>query len=188
MGGILGITGTPGTGKKTVSPAVARDLGVGCISLNAIAAEHGLRPSRAREIAVDPRKMQKWVAEDVTSPAVVYGHLFPYVVPAGAVSRVVVLRCDPRVLKARLRGRGYPSAKVAENVEAELIGVVSADAYGRFGERRTSEADTTSSTPERTATNVASALRSSGGVGDRIDWTLAYDSGAKLRSLLSVEG
>ena len=185
MGGIFGITGTPGTGKKTVASAVAKELGAGCTGLNEIALKHGLRGSPAGEIPVDPRDMRRWVARDVRAPAVVHGHLLPYVVPPRAVRRVVVLRCEPGVLKARLRARGYPRTKVAENVEAELIGVVSADAYDAFGAGKTSEVDTTSSTPEEAAASVASALRGSVLPSKRFDWTLGYDS-AKLVSLLSA--
>ena len=185
MGGIFGITGTPGTGKKTVAPAVAKELKAGCTGLNEIALKHGLRSSPAGEVMVDPREMRRWVARDVRAPAVVHGHLLPYAVPPRAVQRVVVLRCEPRVLKARLMARGYPRTKVTENVEAELIGVVSADAYDAFGAGKTSEVDTSSTTPAEAAAAVASALLGRVHPRGRIDWTLGYDS-AKLVSRLSA--
>ena len=185
MGGILGITGTPGTGKKTIAPVVARYLHTSCSSLDDIARGHRLL---RRGGEVDTREMQRWVPRDVTPPALVYGHLLPYVVPPGVLDRVVVLRCEPNVLKRRLVRRGYPPGKVAENVEAELIGVVSADAYDRCGPAKTSEVDTSISPPKETALDVAELLRGPRNPPPRIDWTLGYDSAEKLSSLLSGGG
>ena len=185
MGGILGITGTPGTGKKTVAPVVARGLGVGCVSLNEIARDRGVVGKGAQEGDVDPRELRRWVARDVSPPALVYGHLLPYVLPPRSVARVVVLRCEPGVLKERLTRRGYPPGKVTQNVEAELIGVVSADAYERFGPGKTAEADTSAAKPGETAKEVEALLRGPRRGRGRIDWTLGYGSGAELRSLLS---
>jgi adenylate kinase len=55
----------------------------------------------------------------------------------------VVLRCDPKVLGQRLSERGYPDAKVKENVEAELVDVVLIEAVEGLGKDRVAEIDTT---------------------------------------------
>ena len=181
MGGIIGITGTPGTGKKTVSPLVARRLKLRCVSLNDLALSYGLRS--ADEGEVDTRKMRRMLARGTAGPVLLYGHLLPYVLERRFAKRVVVLRCEPAVLKRRLVERGYPPRKVTENVEAELIGVISADAHDLFGSR-TSEADTTRSSPLEAAKHVTALAMGTAKPGPRIDWTAGYDSGAKLRSLI----
>lgn len=183
MKGIVGVTGTPGTGKKSVSPLVADALGIGCLSVNDLARETGSLGKREGE--VDVGLLRRKIARRVRLHPLLYGHLLPYVLDRRSVKRVVVLRCDPGVLKKRLSARGYPSGKIEENVEAELIGVVSADAYDAFGAEKTSEVDTTLSTPAEAAGRVVRLLRR-GSRSPRIDWTLDYDSGAKLRSLLSA--
>ena len=180
----MGVTGSPGTGKKTVSPLVAKILGLPLVSLNEIATKYRLLDPETGE--VDTRAMRRKVASAVDRPSLAFGHLLPYVVAPRSLDRAVVLRCEPSVLKKRLARRGYPPSKVTENVEAELIGVVSADAFDAFGTGKTSEVDTTGSTPAEAAREVVAALGGKG--GHRIDWTTDYGSGAKLRSLLGSTG
>lgn len=61
----------------------------------------------------------------------------------------IVLRCRPSVLRERLVARGWPEAKVAENVEAEALDVILQEAVGRIPS--VFEVDTTSSTPSQAA-------------------------------------
>ena len=187
MGGIIGVTGSPGAGKKTVSPLIAAELGLPCVSLNDLALSYGLLKPGVGEGGVDTRKMKKMLARN-PRPALVFGHLLPYVVEPELAEKVVVLRCEPAALKRRLVSRGYAPRKVAENVEAELIGVVSADAYGAFGDARTFEVDTTLSTPADSSREAVSVVRGESSPGPRLDWLGNYGSGEKLRSLLSESG
>lgn len=186
LAGIVGITGSPGTGKKTISPLVAKELRLDCLSLNEFASSQGLLKRGEAEGTVDTGEMRSKLAPRLAGPGVAYGHLLPYVVGSDSVEKVAVLRCEPKVLKRRLLARGYPPRKVAENVEAELIGVVSADAYEAFGGRKTFEVDTTRSSPRRLAGEISAVVLGAAWASPRIDWTTRYDSGAKLRSLLSV--
>jgi adenylate kinase len=181
---MLGITGTPGTGKKSIAPVVAERLGTQCLSLNELAMSLGLVNPKSG--AVDTRMLRSRLRHDLAEKAVVYGHLLPYAVPPGAVSKVVVLRCEPGVLKGRLRLRGYGPSKIVENVEAELIGVVSSDAFDTYGGAKTWEVDTTNRSPVDVAGDVVAIAVSKPRDTPRIDWTLDYDSGAKLRLLLST--
>ena len=183
---ILGITGTPGTGKKSISPMVAKRLGTRSMSLNELAKSYGLVNRSSG--AVDAQKLREKLQRDLSGNAVVYGHLLPYAVPATAVSKVVVLRCEPGVLKERLRIRGYGPQKIVENVEAELIGIVSSDAYDAYGNGKTWEVDTTRASLGETVAAVLMIAESNPLPPPRIDWTIDYDSGGKLRSLLSTDG
>ena len=51
---------------------------------------------------------------------ILVGHL-AHLIPSDVV---VVLRTSPKVLRGRLNDRGWPQAKVEENVEAEAVGVI----------------------------------------------------------------
>jgi len=175
----LGITGTPGTGKKSVAPLVAEILGIPDYSLNELA-----RSDRAKSGEVDTALLGKKVVAAVPSRAVIYGHLVPYALPPRTVERVVVLRCEPAVLKKRLTSRGYGEEKVRANVEAELIGLLSAESTLRFGADFVAEFDTTQSGPKEAARSVSSLLTGKA-EGERYDWTVHYDSALKLKSLFS---
>ena len=89
------------------------------------------------------------------------------------------------MLKQRLARRGYPAGKLVDNLEAELIGLVASDAYRAFGDKKTWELDTTYTTSVEAAEAVTAAVKRGSGRGPRLDWTLNYDSGGKLRSLFS---
>ncbi|MGD1055147.1 MAG: AAA family ATPase [Nitrososphaerales archaeon] len=185
MSNVFGITGTPGTGKKTIAPLVAARMGIPCISLNDLAVSSGLVERGGDAAEVDTTSLRRSIGRDVSGPALLYGHLLPYVLRGKELRRVAVLRCEPKVLKHRLLNRGYRPEKVVENVEAELIGVISADSMAAFGSRKTAEFDTTASKPTSAARMISEFLKRSGEPGSRIDWTLSYTSASTLRSLLS---
>ncbi|MDG6910354.1 MAG: AAA family ATPase [Nitrososphaerota archaeon] len=182
MRGILGITGTPGTGKKTLAPLVAQALGAGCLGLNDVAREDGLL---GKDGGVEPALLRRSLARRLKAPAVVYGHLLPYVLGRNDAASVAVLRCEPSVLKRRLASRGYPSSKVLDNVQAELIGLVSADAISTFGRAKVFEVDTTRSEPQASAAALVALARGRRGRARLVDWMPNYDSSQRLRSLLA---
>lgn len=187
MGDLVGVTGTPGTGKKSISPLVASKLGLPCFGLNELALSYRLvrRPDADQE--VDTELFAKKLAARLRGPSVVFGHLLPYVLARRSVATVVVLRCSPSILRRRLVARGYPPQKILQNVEAELIGVIAADAEATFGREKTVEFDTSTLEPAEAATSVVGKIHRRGGE-PRIDWTLRYDSASKLRSLLAGRG
>jgi len=181
---IFGITGTPGTGKKSVAPMVAEMLKVPCLGLNDLARSLGL--VRGKSGDVDVGKLRSTLRRSLPKDAVVYGHLLPYALDPRAVGKVVVLRCEPETLKERLRARGYEPRKIVADVEAELIGVVSSDAFDAFGKEKTREVDTSHTTPGEAAASVLHIVEDAPRPAPRIDWTLGYDSPTKLRLLLST--
>jgi adenylate kinase len=184
MHGALGITGTPGTGKKSIAPLVAKELGVPCLGINDFAESTGLLERKGEEAEVDAPRLRRALARRIKGPTVVYGHLLPYVVHRSQVAMAVVLRCEPSVLKARLHARGYSKSKVIENVEAELIGAVTAECLDAFGKAKTFEVDTTTTSPEDASVVVAALAAGGRHRAPGIDWLAGYDSGGKLRSLL----
>ncbi len=187
MRGIVGICGTPGTGKKTLAPLVAALLGPpGAVPISSFA--------RKGEVDVDTERLRRKVLKSLPPGAVLYGHLLPHVLRKSEARFVAVLRCEPSVLRERLLRRGYPGAKVTENVEAELIGVALDECVSRFGADLVHEYDTTSSSPEEVANAIARDAAAARAPGKKrsaasrrawIDWTLGYDSSSKLRSLLA---
>jgi adenylate kinase len=185
LAGIIGITGTPGTGKKSIAPILAKNFGLPCISLNELAKSRGLVVSAA-EGAVDTEKLRKAVLSSLPGEVVVYGHLLPYVLSPSIVSKVAVLRCEPSELKSRLKDRRYEGPKLTENLEAELIGLISSDTYDAFGSEKSFDFDTSGLSPAQSARLISDVVRGPSASSRRIDWTQGYDSGAKLRLLLSA--
>jgi adenylate kinase len=182
--GYFCITGTPGTGKKTIAPAVASLLRVSCYGLNELATQYGIVRTR-KTGEVDPVRLGNRIREKIGGRCVLFGHLIPYALEQQDVARVVVLRCDPRVLKARLKGRTYSRAKVVDNVEAELIGVIAADSVKSFGHAKVVEFDNSDTPVGEAVKKVAKLLSTRNRRPDSADWLRSYDSPEKLRLLLA---
>ena len=199
---IIGITGTPGTGKKTVAPMVAALLGLPPpIALNSLSTEPEIDPRVLRKRLL--RRLSPGLAATTattTTTAIVFGHLLADVMAPREARMVALLRCDPSVLRDRLAQRGYSEEKLTSNVEAELIGVVLDSCARRFGEVLR-EYDTTSASAQEVARRIASDAKSLGSPRGKpqppgglaparhpstpwIDWTLDYGSSSRLRSLL----
>ena len=166
----LALTGTPGTGKSTVAKILASN-GLQVVELGDLAKEKKLLGKLDRKrgtYEVDVKKLDRAVTELVPAPVtVLVGHLSHLV----SVDKVVVLRCRPSVLAGRLKARGYPERKVAENAEAEALDVILVESVESGHE--VFEVDTTNITSEETAEAVMSILageKEKYAIGN-IDWS-----------------
>ncbi|GGM66787.1 adenylate kinase [Halarchaeum rubridurum] len=82
------------------------------------------------------------------------------------LDRVVVLRCAPDVLDARLRERGETEGadldarerEATENCEAEALDVILGEAVRKHGQERVYEVDTTDRTPDEVAAEIEAVL------------------------------
>jgi adenylate kinase len=83
----------------------------------------------------------------------------------------IVLRCSPKELRKRLMRKGYSWKKVIENLEAEALGVITAESLAR--NKKTYEIDTTKLSKEEIANKIV--LIMNGKVKcyktGRIDWS-----------------
>jgi len=137
----ISITGTPCTGKTEVSKLLSEKLSYRLIQVNELAeklnAFKGYDKKRECKI-LDMKKLENEIKK-IKENVIIEGHtshLFP-------TDIVIVLRCNPEVLKKRLEKR-YPSkpSKVQENLEAEILGVITSEAVmnnGKIYEINTSE-------------------------------------------------
>ena len=162
----LALTGTPGTGKSSVAAALAPRFR--SIEVADLARILGVARTSGRGVEVDVAALARAVRPGRGLPRVdlIVGHL-SHLLP---LRHVVVLRCHPRELERRLeRGRPAPLAERRENLLAEALDVVLAEA--RRPGRRIYEIDTTGRTADRVARDVAERLRRDGPASyGRIDW------------------
>jgi len=117
----------------------------------------------ARIIDVD-----RWAAEFVPVDGFVEGH-FAHLLPC---DRVVVLRCRPDELKARLARRKYREAKIRENVEAEALDACLIETVEEHDPSHIFELDTTGLDAGVCADRIERFVR--GEIPpdfDHIDWT-----------------
>ncbi len=163
MGRAIVVSGTPGTGKTSVSKLLAKRLDGIHLELSRIVEDEGLWLGRDEErggtLVVDAEKLADYLrarisgSEDIFIVDTHYGEL----VPPELVDHVFVLRLEPCTLWKRLEARGWPSSKVRENVEAEILGVCSIEARSVFGEK-VCDIDTTGKDAKSVVEEILSIL------------------------------
>ncbi|HWQ67699.1 MAG TPA: adenylate kinase family protein [Methanospirillum sp.] len=133
---LTALTGTPGTGKSTVADELAR-RGHLVIRVTDTIIPYILEEDAAMQTRIVDT--DQWAAEFPHSEGIVEGHIAHLL----HVDRIILLRCRPDILKTRLETRKYPDAKVAENVEAELLDVLLVEALEEHGPDQVYEIDAT---------------------------------------------
>ena len=159
---LIYVGGTPGVGKTTVAKEVARKLGIKYVNLAELAVSEGLvtgydaeRKAHIIDEEAVKRRLRKLASEE---SAVVDTHVAT-AVPSELVDVAVVLRLDPRELKKRLEARGYPPAKVMENVQAEILDSCLIEAVETFGVERTFEIDTTGKSTKQVVEEILRVVK-----------------------------
>ena len=126
---VILVTGSPGTGKTTVSQKLAAKLGAHYIGITELVKSEklftGTDENRDTLIA-DTDKVSERLQEitaKMKNTIIIDGHYASAVLPKNEVDRAFVLRRDPRDLKKTLEERGYGEKKVHENLAAEILDV-----------------------------------------------------------------
>ena len=175
------ISGTPCTGKSTVSEILASRLNCRLIKINDLAIENDL------VLGIDDDKGYKIIDIDALDELVLRiiesgeemlifeGHLSHL---CHGADSVIVLRVRPEILKERLKARDYSQSKIRENLEAEAMGVCSAEAYEIYGDD-VFEIDASDLSIEKTADRIAGFISGdeifSFGEIDFMDWIISSD-------------
>ena len=127
------LTGTPGTGKTSVSKLLNEKV----ISLSNYYEKASEGKTRDGEWLVDIGKLNQILE---TSKSNLFEGNFAH--KLDNIDKIIVLRCDPNILKDRLEKRGYKKEKVMENLEAEAIGLIFSESIDYVGENNVVQLDT----------------------------------------------
>ncbi len=117
------ITGTPGTGKTSVSKRLSQLIKMEVVHLNDIIFEKNIYKEYDKEresYVVDLEKMERICK--AYENVIIEGHLAHYCMRDGDI--IIILRANPLTLKKRLKRRGYNIKKIEENVEAEIVDAI----------------------------------------------------------------
>jgi len=143
------VTGTPGTGKTTATERLDTDLDV--VHLNDVIEREELTTGRDDErdsLVADLDAVQEWLGD--RDGVLVESHLAHHL----DADRVVVLRCHPEQLEARLGERGESEASAKENAESEALDVILSEAVERHGLDSVYEIETTDRSPDAVAAEI----------------------------------
>lgn len=125
---LYALTGTPGTGKSSVSEEL-RSRGYDVVDGKRFIIDSGLMGEL--DEARDTHEVDLDLLNDALEPfrlsegtVILDSHLSHFMDSHG----IIVLRCSPSVLAGRLETRGYGPEKVRENVQAEILDVILCEA------------------------------------------------------------
>lgn len=122
---IIALTGTPGTGKTSVSK-ILHDKGFEVVDLNKVACEKGFligRDEKRDSEIVNVERFDEYVKRNYSGKDIVFieGHLSHLL---KSVNKVIVLRCHPDELRKNLSKKGWKEEKIKENLEAEILDII----------------------------------------------------------------
>ena len=128
---IIVISGTPGTGKTSISKEISNIINAKVISLNELAISENLTREYdelrdtyiINEAKIKKRlknSIKKFKKESVNY-LIIESHLAD-ITPNKFIDYAVILRCAPDELYNRLELRGYKKEKIIENVQSEILG------------------------------------------------------------------
>ena len=156
------LTGVPGTGKTTAAKLLSQKTGAALIDINKLAEvlklysgvdeTDGAKVVRLKELQGELSSAIKAEERSV----IVEGHLgCEMKLP---VSKVIVLRCNPKVLRARMASRNYPAAKVSANALSEALDYCTVWSERNYGKKKTWELDTTKRSIKQVADEIEKIL------------------------------
>ncbi len=158
--GLIVVAGTPGTGKSFLGSRLARVLNRRFTTVSWLVFLEGLwveYDASRRSFVVDDEKLVSVLRR--LGSYVVETHWLE-VFEDVDVEFIVLTRCNPLTLVKRLKARSWPLRKIAENVEAELVGVIASEA-AKFVEKGIPvyEVDTTERSVDELVREVLEAYR-----------------------------
>jgi len=179
------ITGSPGTGKTLISRILSKQLQVPLIKATEIVIRYKLGDydSESDTYDVDVEDLRRTLLKVVNAPAII-DSVIPDILPREFVELVIVLRLDPMILAGRLIARNWKVKKILENVEAELLGIVTYEAVEYYGLEKVVEIDTTGNPPEYLVEEIKRIIRTKDLSKYRpftVDWLAKYEDPMKFR-------
>jgi adenylate kinase len=144
---LIALTGTPGTGKTTISSLLQKE-GYNIINLNEFAINQGCISyidKKTKTSIIDIDKLNINITEKFRNNNLYFfdGHASHLI---KSIDRVIILRCHPEELKNRLKNKGYTRNKIMENIEAETIDVILCETVEHYNEDQIFEIETTHKT------------------------------------------
>ena len=138
------LTGTPGTGKTSISKLLDRDI----VHLSDYYESSSNEKTDEGEWLIELDLLDDNIRDLSRNEGVFEGHTAHFL---SDIDQVIILRCDPFVLKERLDERDYSKEKIKENLEAEALNIIYMEALDNIDKEKIFQFDTTNKSAEESA-------------------------------------
>ena len=156
------LTGTPGTGKTSISKLLNTKI----VHLSDYYEASSEGKTNSGEWLIDLDKMNNLVKE---FDEVFYeGHTSQTL---DNLDMVILLRCDPSILKDRLASRNYSEEKINENLEAEALNIIYDEALENVTADKIFQLDTTKQTPQESAKKLIEFINGNIKLDENFDYS-----------------
>jgi len=161
---VILVTGTPCVGKTTTAKQLATKLNADYINLTEYAKTNNLtlgEDKKRQTTIINEKAMQKKLTQTINASnnanIIIDGHYATAVTPPDHVTRIFVLRRNPKELKKLMQKNNYPEAKLNENLAAEILDTCLVEAL-QTHEGKVCELDITGKTVEKTVTEILAVV------------------------------
>jgi adenylate kinase len=163
---ILLITGVPGTGKTKLAKQLSLSLHIPLIQITPFIKKHHLSEyydAKRKCYVIDTNRLNKailkLIGEMPGESLIIEGHLSHFLSSRikGVKIKTIVTHTGINTLSKRLRKRRYSSAKIHDNLEAEIFDICGQEAFENG--HTLLEVDTTDISPKQAMTKVLSHLK-----------------------------
>jgi adenylate kinase len=162
---VILITGTPCVGKTTIAQQLTTRLNARYINLTEFAETHNLTMEKDAErgtIVINEQKMLKEMRQTLDveeKPAVIVdGHFAAAVVPKDYVTRIFVLRRNPKELRGFMEKCGFQGNKLWENLASEILDVCLVEALQEHAKEKVCELDITGKTVDAVVDEILTVM------------------------------
>jgi adenylate kinase len=171
---LIALTGTPGTGKTSVSKILI-EKGLKVINLNNLAISKNFvsgQDSKRESAIIDTVKLNDYINKNFNAnETIIFESHLSHLLKC--MDKIIILRCHPKELQKRLEKKMWKKEKILENVEAEILDVILVETTELHKKENIFEIDTTNKTTLQTAEDIKSILKNN--IKDyligRIDWS-----------------
>lgn len=165
---IILITGTPGTGKTTVSELLAERTDADLIKISDFATNDVIEGLEGDTKIVNVEKLERKIKGHASGSTIIDGHLSSLM---SIGDLVIVLRTNPKVLEKILEKKGFDREKILENLEAEALDVCLIESLERH--KDVFEINTTEKRPEDAVDDILKIIDGEGEAfrPGKIDWS-----------------
>lgn len=183
---IIGITGTPGTGKKTISLELSKNLEYEYINLNEYAFKNKLINKNKTDYVINDLELfSKKIKKTLKNGNfIISGHLLPDIMSKEDIDMIIILRCSPLILLNRYKKRQYKNQKIKDNIISEAIGIIQYESRKKYGKNKVFEVDVTNKNIKNIIKELTLIINKKQKITQKIDWLDIMISEKILRKYL----